>query len=513
MFVRKRAGGKGVYYATAMFKGRQYNELVGTDKREASRVEARIKREVREETFQPKARRTGAVTAARYAETWGAARTNRTANDDRQRLRDYFEPHFGSKIRMNEITEREAVAFVRSLAELVRTDQIKPRTARHVRGVVRTMFRDAKLEGVIASDPFSELPRKLLPKPARYKRDVYSRQEVAVLLEDERVPAPVRVLLAMMLYMGVREGEACGRRWRDWDANAQPLGSMDIVTQYSDEPLKTDQPRKVPVHPALAGCFDWWWNEGFELTYCRKPVRDDFIVPNRHLRSRGRGAHTKSSAYKAMARACGAVGVRFEGCHLTRHTMITHARRGGAREDVLECVTHNAKGSIIDQYTHFDWEPLCDAVLCLNYSPTGPALADVSSPQPALALAVSVKQTQTAAKLAAVHVAPHVMPAEAGRKHGVFQWRRRELNPGPRGIETIFVHVCSRWLPPPTGVRGFGHDLASVFLSDQTRDALGHPALVMTPFRYQNYLTVGRHSSVFQAARAIALSFAIIRPV
>ena len=111
------------------------------------------------------------------------------------------------------------------------------------------MFRDAKLEGVITSDPFSELPRNLLPKPARDDREVYSRQEVGALLEDERVPEPVRVLLAMMLYTGVREGEACGRRWRDWVANAEPLGSMNIVTQYNDEPLKTDHSRKMPVHP------------------------------------------------------------------------------------------------------------------------------------------------------------------------------------------------------------------------------------------------------------------------
>ena len=87
------------------------------------------------------------------------------------------------------------------------------------------------------------------------------------------------------------------------------------------------------------------------------------------------------------------------------------------------------------------------------------------------------------------------------------------MNPGPRGIEITFVHVRSRWLPPPAGVRGFGHDLASVFLGSRTRDALGFPALVLTPFRYKSYLTVGRLSAVFQAARAIALSFAIIRPV
>jgi hypothetical protein len=33
---------------------------------------------------------------------------------------------------------------------------------------------------------------------------------------------------------------------------------------------------------------------------------------------------------------------------------------------VLERVTHNSSGKIIDRYTHFDWAPLCEAVLCLR---------------------------------------------------------------------------------------------------------------------------------------------------
>ena len=35
-------------------------------------------------------------------------------------------------------------------------------------------------------------------------------------------------------------------------------------------------------------------------------------------------------------------------------------------KDVLQKVTHNAKGDILDNYTHFDWEPLCKAVSCLQ---------------------------------------------------------------------------------------------------------------------------------------------------
>ena len=35
-------------------------------------------------------------------------------------------------------------------------------------------------------------------------------------------------------------------------------------------------------------------------------------------------------------------------------------------------VTHNACGDVVDGYTHFDWAPLCEAVLCLRL-PVRPA--------------------------------------------------------------------------------------------------------------------------------------------
>ena len=39
----------------------------------------------------------------------------------------------------------------------------------------------------------------------------------------------------------------------------------------------------------------------------------------------------------------------------------------GAREDIIERITHNATGTIVDQYTHFGWEALCEAVSCLRF--------------------------------------------------------------------------------------------------------------------------------------------------
>jgi integrase len=184
-----------------------------------------------------------------------------------------------------------------------------------------TMFRDAKLEGLVAVDPFSGLPRKLLPKPPRHERQVYSREEATTLLYDERVSPAVRVLLALMLCLGVRQGEACGRRWRDWDPKVRPLGSMNIETQYMDEPLKTDSARKTPVHPELESILQAWWDCGFELTFYRPPAPEDFIVP----KAQG-GAHQiqRLQGHGASLRA----GRRpVSGCHLTRHTMIADELR------------------------------------------------------------------------------------------------------------------------------------------------------------------------------------------
>jgi len=41
----------------------------------------------------------------------------------------------------------------------------------------------------------------------------------------------------------------------------------------------------------------------------------------------------------------------------------------GARSDVLEQITHNARGAIIDVYTAWEWPALCEAVSCLEVDP------------------------------------------------------------------------------------------------------------------------------------------------
>jgi len=175
---------------------------------------------------------------------------------------------------------------------------------------------------------------------------------------------------SLQFFAGMRIGETCGRRWRDWSPAAKPLGSLRVHTQYHDQPLKTaksgdSKERMVPVHPELEKVLWCWQGEGFEAVYGRPPGPDDFIVPDR----RNMAARTQSQATKAHKRDAELIGVPNKGSHALRRFMISAARSSGARSDVLEQITHNARGAIIDVYTAWEWPALCEAVSCLRVDP------------------------------------------------------------------------------------------------------------------------------------------------
>lgn len=384
VYERKLSDGRTVYRVGVRFAGKTHFETAGTDKRAAQRLDKQRKREVAAGTYAPKREASGATTILDYAAEWLDSRGNRTKRDDAQRMRDHILPRVGS-IKLQDLTRGHVIALIKALVAADQTISIK--TAKNAFGVFRTMIQEAFDSELIVREPCGRLPRGAWPSDAvagekgKRPREIYPREDVIRLTTDESIPAGVRVLANIFFYAGAREGEGCGLTWRQWARDTLPLGALAIDWQYDHQPLKTDeQPRRVPVHPVLAGVLGWWWREGFALAYGRPPTLDDFIVPllpqgrwgtGRVLGTRSK-CHTKNSFYGAFIRACRKIGVQPRTLHSTRHTMITASRRGdrtGRLKAPLERVTHNAKGEIIDCYTHWEWEPLCDAVLAVSYAP------------------------------------------------------------------------------------------------------------------------------------------------
>lgn len=383
---KKRKRGT-TYYVETWWNKAPWRERSGTDKREAERLDARRKREVAAGTFRP-TEVIQRATVALYAADWGAARKNISAADDRRNLARFLAVEEFGALHLDDVRPRH---IIEALGKLKSTASVK--TLQNAYGTLRTMFRDAVIAELVGTNP-CVLPRGFFAGEPTAEREPYTRAEAAVLARHHSIPWPIRVLNTLCLLGGFREGEACGLRWSDLDQEAEPLWSLACSRQYGGRALKTRRPRVVPVHPELQEALAAWGETGFVELMGRAATPDDFIVPHASARVRG-GHHTRSTYYKAFVSGCKAAGVPCRSLHSTRHTMITLARRGGARKDVLEQVTHNAKGDIVDRYTHMDWQPLCDAVLAIGSlsgarpSPHLPAgftrktalLADVSEPR------------------------------------------------------------------------------------------------------------------------------------
>lgn len=365
---RPRADGKTTHWIVLRVPGRKnpYWENGGTDARLAQRRERELKDQVDAGTFNPEIR--GRVTVDTFLEYYLSKRKNRTVENDRALLRDHVRSiAWFASMTITTVRPRHILRVVETMRE---AGKLGEKSIATVYGLIGGAFRRAVFEDVITSDP-CQLPKGTIKWKSRKKRVPYTRDELRALLACPKVAPAFAVWIAIAVYTGMREGEVCGRRWRDWRLDARPLTALHVHSQYDDQPLKTDdgedtRPRTVPVHPELERILRAWWSDGFELVHGRPPTLEDFIVPT----TRAQVNHTKSSAYKAFRRALAQAGVGNKSLHSTRHAFISIARSNGARKEVLETVTHNAAAAheTIDDYTEFEWRAVCESVGAFDVS-------------------------------------------------------------------------------------------------------------------------------------------------
>lgn len=307
------------------------------------------------------------LSVADYAERWLVRiheRKLRTARDYETRCRRHVLPVLG-KMALADLRPRHVEGFVEHLKGAMRERTIAPRTVHHIYDTLRLMCRYAVLDEVIQATPCvlapGVLPKKRDKDPTWRSSAVFTRDEVERIISDGAVPEDRRALYALLFLTGMRFGEAAGRRWRDYDRDALPLGRLVVATQYEGRALKTELPREIPMHPTLAATLAEWKLRGLPVLLGRDVRPEDWIVPSRRGVVRSvRHAHRKFQ--EDLER----LGLRRRRLHDTRRTFISLARVDGARSDMLRHVTHGAGGDIVDQYTTLPWPTLCEAVHALR---------------------------------------------------------------------------------------------------------------------------------------------------
>lgn len=373
--VRHRKRGA-VYFVCFTWRGKRVWERAGTDRRQADSLHTQRRREVKAGTYNPNAL-SKSTTVAQFGKEWADKRLGRNALDEARILDRHVWSHawFASTPLVDVkpgVIERFVDEVETTVSEKTR-EKISDKYVANIYGLLSTMFRRAVKLELIPSNP-CQLERDRLSREPMKERVVYEPAAIRALVAGEKVHPASRVWNALAFFTGMRRGEVCGRRFKDYNPDAAPLGALRIWSQYNDQPLKTDKkgkrrPRVAPVHPVLAEILKWWWTEGFEFVFLRKPTPDDFIVPTQggHLAN-----HTESTAYKMWIRACEAAGVKNLTVHSTRHTFISIVRSRGADKATSEKVTHNAKGDQVERYTHLEWQALCRVVMAFSIDEAGP---------------------------------------------------------------------------------------------------------------------------------------------
>jgi len=356
--LRKR--GRLYYALIPLGDGRRREEATGTgDKREAL---AYLRRRVAEVTGGELP--LGRLTVAAYSERWLPERMEaiRSGKDEERWLRLWILPRLGDRI-LEDLKPPDVAAWVRELREA----GLGARSVRNAHGALVALLTHATFNGAILANPAKGLPRGVLPKIGRSKRPAFGRADVLVLLTDERIAWPRRVVYAIALFTGCRLGEAVGRRWRDLK-DREPLRGLHIASQYDDRPLKgagdeDTAERIAPVHPELEAVLDEWRRVGWERHHGRIPRPDDWIVPGDLEATR---PLTRNQITKAHMRDRARVGLEVEpgaGMHSFRRSFVSLARNAGADRDLVAQVTHAPRGDVLDDsYTRREWEALCEVV-------------------------------------------------------------------------------------------------------------------------------------------------------
>jgi integrase len=312
------------------------------------------------------------VTLTEYADVWADEKREigrRGWEQAKAVVVNHVLPHLGDR-QVRDIGVPEVRAVVKQwLAWMERGDR-SAHSVHNIHTQFSSLMELAVADEIVWANPCkNQHVRKMLPPRNPQTGPCYTDEEVWVWTTDERVPWDRRMLNAAQAFAGMRRGEAAGRRWRDWDREAPDLSCMHVHSQYQDVVLKAGRgqdrkPRKAPVHPAYERMLRDWWGVGYEQTYCRPPTLDDFIVPDR----RNMEARTRSQLSHAHERDARRLGVECKGTNAFKRHFETYATLGGAREDMLERITHNRRGTIVNVYIDQDklWPRLCEAVRCLK---------------------------------------------------------------------------------------------------------------------------------------------------
>lgn len=299
----------------------------------------------------------GPLTVERWSEQWLETRRDRY---DGIHLRVHILPVVGHRL-LRELEPRHLLDLVQTWISA----GAPPRTIRNRYSTIRALCRDAAVRGLIPATPAiltspAHLPAIEDADPEWRSGAILARSEWEALLAAE-VEADQLVAWSILALAGLRHGELAALRWRHYDPDREPLGSLLVARSGGKARTKTGKARQVPVLPLLASRLASWRLRGWEAMHGRPPGPDDLLVPRPPWRGRPglEKRRAQSSDLRRLHAWLEARGWRDRRTHDLRRTWVTLCQSDGADRDVLGWASHGRPADVMGAYTEMDWGRLC----------------------------------------------------------------------------------------------------------------------------------------------------------
>lgn len=209
---------------------------------------------------------------------------------------------------------------------------------------------------VLAKNPCQAVktPKRQAPSPNSLTAEGYARLAATL---DAMEPSPLVTAAAIALHTGMRQGEVCGLRWRDYDPEAHTIKVEESIGMahggtYSKAPKTKSSQRTVPVSPQLAAILERRRNTmAYELQeggITLKPEEFSKLYVVGFIDGRYFDPHSISREWKALSGAFGLTGTqgRQVTFHDLRHSFATRAIAAGADVKAVAAVLGHTNAAI-----------------------------------------------------------------------------------------------------------------------------------------------------------------------
>ncbi len=197
------------------------------------------------------------LTLARWGETWLKRREARVRwfANDKSRWKLYVAPAPLASMPLAEVRPKHVKAWLADLSTTKREGELlNTRTVRHVLNLVRCAFGNALDEELIAANPAVGV--KVPKRPGTIEsgpREFLTVDEIRAVEACEAIPETPRLLYAVAIYTGLREGELIALRWGDVREGAT---RAEVVVRWShDDAPKNGKVQPVPLLPQACAAF------------------------------------------------------------------------------------------------------------------------------------------------------------------------------------------------------------------------------------------------------------------